>query len=242
MAHRAPSIAEQLFIVPAAHTRLSDTSFQTEMYALFHRTRAARIGHNIGTLSILVGALVLASRAPGVAAPAIAVVLVLDLTRRGMAVDRVVGVATALVAMALVAAAFAIARALGPAAALPVALACIFGGCAVQTLSHSFEEVPPPLSGTAGWLPLRVWRRRIGIRDAARAAALTVGVFFWLEMWAALRILPLQILHLSMLAGHRPDLRRALDARIAAILAAPTSDWRLPEEPARDDVRRRWAR
>jgi predicted NAD/FAD-binding protein len=61
-----------------------------------------------------------------------------------------------------------------------------------------------------------------------RASLLTVLVFFWLEMWATLRILPIQLLHLLMRAGHRPELRSALSARVAAILAAPSSDWREP--------------
>ena len=222
------SLAERLLIVPAAHTRLGDVSFQVEMYELFHRTPAARIGHMLGTPTILLGALTLASLAPGAAAPLLAVALALGVAVWGMAIDRLVGLVTAIAAAALDGGAFALSHRVGPETALVVALACLFGGCTVQTFSHVFEDVPPPLSGSAGFVQPVAWARRLHARDAVRAAALTLGVFYWLEMWSAFRILPLQILHLLLQAGHRPALRRALEARVAAILAAPASDWKRP--------------
>ena len=98
-------------------------------------------------------------------------------------------------------------------------------------LSHVFEDVPPPLSGAPGFVPPRAWLRGIRLRDVVRASLQAVFVFFWLEMWATFRILPIQVLHLLMRAGHRPGLRIALDARVAAILDAPAGDWRRPRDP-----------
>lgn len=85
------------------------------------------------------------------------------------------------------------------------------------------------LALSAWFVPVGTWRRRVGARGVLRVALLTVVVYFWLELWASFRILPLQLLHLLMRAGHRPDLRRALDARIAAILSEPASGWRRPD-------------
>jgi hypothetical protein len=225
---RTPSLAEHLFIVPAAHTRLADVAFQAEMYELFHRTPAGRIGHMIGTPTILLGVLMLISRAPGAAAPLLAVALAFGIAAWGLVIDRLAGLVTSIATALLAVSAFVLARALGP----ETALALVFGGCAVQTFSHAFEDVPPPLSGAADFVPPSAWLRRARLLEVVRAASLTVGVFFWLEMWATFRILPLQVLHLLMRAGHRPELRGALDARVSAILAAPASDWKQPSNPA----------
>jgi len=222
------SMAEALFIVPAAHTRLADVSFQTEIYELFHRTLGARIGHLIGTPSVLFGTLLLASGAPGAAAPVLVIGLILGVAAFGVAVDRLAGLATAIASVLLAVAALLLTQALGPETALVVALSCVFGGCAVQTFSHVFEDVPPPVSGSPEFVTPSAWRRRVRVFELLRLTLLTFLVFYWLELWACFRILPLQILHLLMWAGHRPDLRRALDARMAAILAAPASDWRRP--------------
>jgi uncharacterized membrane protein YGL010W len=230
---RTPSLAERLFIVPAAHTRLADVAFQAEMYELFHRTPAGRIGHMIGTPTILLGVLVLTSRAPGAAAPLLAVALAFGIAAWGLVIDRLAGLVTSIATALLAVSAFVLARALGPETALAAALALVLGGCSVQTFSHAFEDVPPPLSGAAEFVPPSAWLRRARLREVVRAASLTVGVFFWLEMWATFRILPLQVLHLLMRAGHRPELRSALDARVSAILAAPASDWKQPSSPAR---------
>src|SRR5580700_90549 len=104
-------LAERIFIVPAAHTRLADIAFQIEMYELFHRTPGARLGHMVGTPAILLGVLVLLARAPGGAAPALLLVAVLGLTAWGFAIDRLAGVVTAVVAGGLAAGAVGIERA-----------------------------------------------------------------------------------------------------------------------------------
>jgi hypothetical protein len=101
-------------------------------------------------------------------------------------------------------------------------------GGAIQTLSHTFEDVPPPLSGAPSFVAFREWVARTGARALLRSALLTWGVFFWLELWAAPRIWTIQVLHLLMRAGYRSALKSALDARAREILEHPTSDWRRP--------------
>lgn len=237
-AARSGTLAEHLLIVPAAHTHLGHLSFQVEMYELFHRTRGGRIGHGLGTPAILFGVLMLLSRAPGPAAPLLTAGLVLGIAAWGAAIDRLAGAVTVVLGAALSAGAAASARALGEGDGVAVALALVLGGCAVQTFSHVFEDVPPPLSGTKGFLPVLAWLARLDVATAIRAGALTVGIFYWLELWAALRILPLQVHHLMMRAGLRPERRRALDARIAQILAEPAADWR---QPARGGLQRNFS-
>jgi len=143
-----PLLSDTLLIVPLAHTRVVHVSFQTLMYELFHRTTGGRVGHLIGTPVVLFGALVLTSCVPGEAAEGLAIGLSLAITAWGFAVDRLAGLATAIVLALLATGAFALARALGAEAA-SAGVACMAGGCAVQTLSHTFEDVPPPMSGSA---------------------------------------------------------------------------------------------
>jgi hypothetical protein len=49
-----------------------------------------------------------------------------------------------------------------------------------------------------------------------------------LELWASIRIWPMQVLHVLMACGYRPQLRASIDARIVQIVHNPFSDWRRP--------------
>jgi hypothetical protein len=170
---------------------------------------------------VLFSVFMLASLAPGPAVAVIAAAIVLGMAAWGGALDRAAGMVTAAVGAVLASAAYAASRALDP----RVGLALVLGGCAVQTFSHLFEDVPPPLSGADRFVPLRVWVRGVDFRIVVRAAVQTVLIFYWLELWASFRILPLQVLHLMMRAGHRPALRRAVDARVAEILGGRADGW-----------------
>lgn len=221
--HRHPTL-ERIFIVPRAHTAIFATRFQIEMYELFHRTRGGRLGHLLGTPTIVLG-LFLALHA-GTGTPWWGVGLLAVIVALGLPVDRLAAMITGVLGAALLGLAAALAGAL-PSATI-VGLVLVGTGGAVQTLSHTFEDVPPPLSGTTHFVPIREWYRDLQLRALLRSAALTWGVFFWLELWATPRIWTIQVLHLLMRAGYRPDLRSELDGRAQEILAQPTSDWRRP--------------
>lgn len=216
--------AERLLIVPKAHTALLDTRFQIEMYELFHRTAVGRLGHMIGTPAILLGVFIALQLVSG--GPFVGLAVLAAIAAFAMRVDRLVALVTVLLGFGLIGASAALIPLLWAPAWTAVAL--IFGGCLVQTLSHAAEDVPPPHSGTNVFVPVWTWMRNLTLREAARTTVMLFGVFYWLEMWATFRIWPLQILHLMLAFGYRPELRRALDQRSAAIVAEPTSDWRTP--------------
>ena len=220
-----PSLRESIFIVPQAHVAITRVDFQVEMYELFHRTAGARLGHMLGTLAILLGTLGLLERASGSYAPGLA--LFASMALWGAAVDRAVGALAALLGAGLVAFVHVAAPSLGR-DLTTCALALVAGGCAVQTFSHLFEDVPPPQSGTTEFVPMARWLRAVTAREVVRSTLLTLLVFYWLELWATFRIWPLQLLHVLMRLGYRPDERRRLDARVREIIAHPTSDWRRP--------------
>jgi uncharacterized membrane protein YGL010W len=217
--------AERLLIVPASHTAIFNYRFQLEMYELFHRSVGGRVGHMLGTPAILLGLMVALHQVSG--GPWWSVALAGGIAVYGIRVDRWAAALTAVFGAVLV----GLAAWMTSSTASPwlMVFGLVVGGCLVQTVSHSFEEIPPPHSGTTEFLSMEEWLPKAGFRGVLRSAGLVTGVFFWLEFWATFRIWPLQMLHVLMLCGYRPDLRAALDARSAHIVAHPTERWRSPE-------------
>ena len=222
--HRHPTL-ERLLIVPRAHTAIFATRFQIEMYELFHRTRGGRLGHLIGTPTIVAG--VLLALHGGTGSPWWGVGVLAAIVALGLRVDRIAAAITGVLGAALLGLAALVVHAM-PASATLVGVVLVGAGGAIQTLSHTFEDVPPPLSGTTCFVPIREWYAALELRGLLRSAALTWGVFFWLELWAAPRIWTIQVLHVLMRLGYRRELQAELDRRAEEILAHPTSDWRRP--------------
>lgn len=232
-------LARALLIVPAAHYRVHDADFQAEMYALFHTRAGCRLGHMACTPAVMLGLFLVLGRVapPGWTWP-LPAALGLVVVAWGLRVDRLAGA----VMVPLVALTLAAARALEAVAAHPLALgaALAVGGAALQMLSHGFEDIPPPLSGRAGWVPARAWLAAASAARVVGLGVLSLAVFTWLELWASPRVWPLQVLHVLMRAGHRPDLRARLAARVGEILAHPEREWREPVAPqarGADDAR-----
>lgn len=217
--------AERLLIVPQAHTAILHTQFQLEMYELFHRTAGGRIGHMIGTPTILAGLTMLLTVATGTLWPAAALFGVIALY--GLRIDLLAGAITAVAGGGLMALTLVTMPA-EPGQALMVSAGLIVGGLMVQTGSHMFEDVPPPHSGTDEFMPLGQWVLQVGVLEMLRSALLAFTVFLALELWATFRIWPLQLLHVLMAVGYRPELRAALTARSEEIVAEPGTSWRRP--------------
>lgn len=225
LASTEPTLAQRLFIVPEAHFRVDALRFQLEMYELFHRTTIGRLGHAAGTPLALVGWFALAF---GVhTALGIALVLAVGGGMVGniSRFDRLVALLTALETGLLAALALGVVHG-APSLACWVGAGLVLAGTAMQTLSHLAEDIPPPQSGQPGFVRAGDWFRALTLREAVRSTVMTMVVFFWLEAWAGLRILPLQLLHLAMRLGHRPELRRSLDARLEEIVSGADPRWR----------------
>ncbi len=223
----ATRVARTLLIVPAAHYRLLDEGFQAEMYELFHTRAGCRLGHMLCTPVVMLGLFMALGHAlSAVWSWPLPLALGLVVVAWGLRVDRLTGA----VMVPLVALALFTARALGGESADPAAsgAALAVAAAAVQTFSHGFEDIPPPLSGRAGWVPLRAWLSAAPFSQIAGVGALSLVVFTWLELWASARVWPLQVLHLLMRAGHRRDLRRRLTARVEEIVTNPEREWREP--------------
>jgi hypothetical protein len=222
--HRHDTL-ERILIVPRAHTAIFAARFQVEMYELFHRSRGGRLGHLIGTPTIVLGSLLALHGFTG--APWWGLALVAAIVGLGLRVDRIAAAISGALGIAMLGLVAVWAETTTGSATL-VGLVLVGTGGAVQTLSHTFEDVPPPLSGAPSFVAFPEWVARTEARALLRSALLTWGVFFWLELWAAPRIWTIQLLHLLMRAGYRSALKSALDERAQEILAHPTSDWRRP--------------
>jgi len=218
-------VLRHALIVPAVHRRVLDDGFQREMYELFHRKAVCRIGHAVCTPVIMLGLFLLgvsAGRAPLDASLALSLLL----AAWYLASERVVGGIMVALILVLQVAARLLAGALGP-SAHAAALGLVVTGVLLQTWSHAIEDVPPPVSGADGWVPIGTWIRRL--RPARFAYVVLLSSFApLLELWGTPRVWPLQVLHLLMRAGYRPELKERIDARVAEIVANPTCGWQDP--------------
>jgi uncharacterized membrane protein YGL010W len=162
MSRRAHAAVSLLLVVPQAHVRQLDMHFQTAWYDVFHRARPNQISHVLCMGPIVWVGLVFACLLPlpGFMPPGfdLGLVLAFALVAAYLVMDRGLGLVMAPVMAALWASAHLLVGARG-AGALPIALVVLAAAGALQTWTHAFEDVPPPLSGTAGWVTVVEWRR-----------------------------------------------------------------------------------
>lgn len=219
---RAHAFLRYLTIVPRAHYAVLDADLQMTLYQVFHTHRISRIGHAVCTPIVCFSALAALAqvRLPlPLDAPHLSLALpfaVLLAANGYLYGRRIGGLTTAVVAlMALAATFFA-------AAGIPHALALSVGGMllagALQTWSHAFEPVPPPLSGQRDFASLGVWWSQASSGRKLAAAALATTAFIALEVLASFRILPCQLRAYAL--GRAPLERMVLDRRVAELRAA----------------------
>jgi hypothetical protein len=214
---RAHTLVRYLTIVPQAHYAVLDRDLQMTLYELFHTNRISRVGHAVCTPIVCFSALAALAQvrlgAPHLS-PALPFAALLG--ANGYLHGRHIGVLTTAV-MAMM----TLAATLFAAGGIPHALALSVGGMllagALQTWSHAFEPVPPPLSGQRDFLSFGVWWSQGTPGRKLAAVALASTAFIALELLASFRILPCQ---LRAYAGHASSERIALDRSVAELRAA----------------------
>ena len=207
-------------IVPAAHTRVFDQQFQLEVYEVFHTRPAARWGHLLCTPLINVGLLALASQLEW-QLDAVAACVALGCY---VAVHGALGIAMApLLALAVLAARLLV-EALG-AQAFGGTIALVVAATAIQTWTHAAEPVPPPWSGSYRWTSLREFLHWSSLLERVGLAMMLVVFFPILELWAAPRVWPIQIMHLLMRSGLFPERAARIRARVDAIFDDARNGW-----------------
>jgi uncharacterized membrane protein YGL010W len=221
---RAHTIVRYLTIVPKAHYAVFDADLQLTLYELFHTNRVSRVGHAVCTPIVCFSALAALAQV-GLPSPldapnlSPALPLAALLAAHGYLYGRRTGVLTTVVVAMLTLTAI-----LYAAAGIPHAFALSIGGMlfagALQTWSHSFEPVPPPLSGQREFLPLGVWWSQASTGRKLAATVLATTAFIALELLASFRILPCQLRVYGLALGTAPSERIALDHRVAELRAA----------------------
>jgi hypothetical protein len=118
-----------------------------------------------------------------------------------------------------------LAAALGAYASHPVsvAIAVVVGGGIAQAGTHMFEPVPPPLSGTDGFVDGRTYLRKTGLGGMVRGALLWLGCYWILEVWAAPRVLVLQAQELLLAFGCRPAFAANVRREVARFVRSPAA-------------------
>ena len=185
MSRRVHPAVSVLLVVPDAHVRQLDLHFQTAWYDVFHRSRPNQISHILCMGPIVWLMLVFACLLPlpGITPPGLdlGLVLAFALVAAYVAMDRGLGLLMAPVMAALWASAHLFVGARG-AGAFPIALVVLAVAGALQTWTHAFEDVPPPVSGTEGWVPLTEWRRKTPLSRMMLTFALTASVYILVEI------------------------------------------------------------
>ncbi|MCW2859386.1 MAG: hypothetical protein JWP48_1094 [Actinoallomurus sp.] len=221
---RAHALVRYLTIVPQAHYAVFDADLKMTLFELFHTNRISRVGHAVCTPIVCFSALAALAQvvlpspldAPhlSLALPVAALLGAHGYLHGG----RIGALTTAVVAM------MTLAATLYAAAGIPHALALAVGGMllagALQTWSHAFEPVPPPLSGERDFLSLAVWRSQASPGRKLAAAALATTAFIALELLASFRILPCQLRAYALALGRAPSERIVLDRRVTELRTA----------------------
>ena len=232
--HRLPEWAYAIFIVPDAHTRITDAEFQGEMYEVFHTSLLARAGHAVCTpiINICLFALAgLLSLSMPVADGAITltgtpIAALLALAFHVVIYGRWALIMTPVLALAALLATM-LRQELGN-QLVAVAVSVMIAATLFQTWSHLGEPLPPPWSRSHCFAPVREVVRQSSPPQLALLVLYTVSLFPLLEFWAALRIWPLQVAHVLGRAGWMKERTRRLQERVRTIQADTRAGWDQP--------------
>ena len=209
-------------VTPLAHVASLSFEFQAYLYAVFHRTRLARVVHIVCMPLIVLSTVATISQiAPafgwGAAGVLALFYAVLSVRNRMWLLGAV---------MLPVTAALAWAATMWAAAGVGIPALWMVGLSLIQTLSHSLEHVPPRVSGGPDWISVREFflgtsrvphgflqfARRL-VRAAAMAVAGTLN-----ELTGSWRLLPTVVVRGMWKLGYQ----RARHARLRALVDAAT--------------------
>lgn len=222
MSRRSHPAVSLLLVVPQAHVRQLDLHFQTAWYDVFHRARPNQVSHILCMGPIVWVALSFACLLPlpGFTPSGLDLGLVLAFALVGAyaAMDRWLGLVMAPVMAALWASAHLLVGAWG-AGAFPLALVVLGVAGAVQTWTHSFEDIPPPLSGTEGWVTVSEWRRKASLPRLLLTVGLSLSVYILVEIFSSPRLFGVQVFKLMLRLGYKPSVRAEIAAESRRILA-----------------------
>jgi len=208
-----PRLIDYLMIAPDAQTRVLDFQYQIMLFELFHRARLTRTVHTVVTPLVIWGFFLLVTAAPFGAATFLALLLVWY-----FALDGLVGLTAAPILGAMWLAA-EWARGLAPETAVGWGLGVVAAGSLLETFSHSVEPLPPPWSGSGGFLPGKAILADVPLRRRLLALLAGMTIFAGLELISSPRILAVHLARGLARLGYRRDFYAAATATARGILA-----------------------
>jgi hypothetical protein len=206
-------------VTPIAHVATGSLEFQAYLYAIFHRSAVARVGHLILmpliVLAIVATVATLSGTAGWVLGGLLAALYVgLPLQHRMPLLAALSG------AVAVLLSAAGLWWAAHPSVVPGAPAAWLVGLAFLQVLTHLAEpDIPPRVSGTADWVETRTWFGRAPVRHVLRSIALLPWAVFN-EIWGSWRLLPVLLLERLSAAGYRPAAR----ARLADLVERAMAD------------------
>lgn len=208
-----PRLIDYLMIAPDAHVRVLDFQYQIVLFELFHRARLTRIIHTVVTPVIIWGFFLLVTAAPFGGAAFLGLLLIWYLK-----LDGLVGLTAApLLGAMWLAAEWA--RGLVPETAAWWGLGVVAAGSLLETFSHSVEPLPPPWSGSTGFLSGKAILAPVSLRTRLCTLALGVTIFAALELVSSPRIFAVHLSRGLARLGYRRDLYAAATTTAREILA-----------------------
>lgn len=210
---RPGALAGMLLVTPIAHVATQSLLFQTYLFAVFHRTRLARAGHWLLMPLIVLAVLTTGFALHGLVGALLTIVLASSYARVALRHDMpLLGTLGALVALGLGAGGYALVTAAAVSAATAGAAMLVLS--LGQALSHVLEDVPPRVSGTSDWMPLRAFFARSPVRSAVRATVMLIAGTAN-ELWGSGRLLLVLLLDLLWRAGYQREARALHERQLA---------------------------
>jgi hypothetical protein len=227
--HLFAKILRVALVTPLAHVANLSFEFQCYLYGIFHRSRAAKLGHALCMPVIVTATLASVARLNLIAAVVCAALLALwylvqSLFNRMFLLGLVMVLTTA--GAGAVAIVWNSSLASAPMLwAEPAMVLLIFS--ALQTFSHLSEpDIPPRTNGTKDWVPVGEYffgpqqHRSVSlllIRRVTRSAfVFAAGVFN--EFWGSWRLLPVLVVRAMWRVGYQPRKRARLEMLSRQIL------------------------
>jgi hypothetical protein len=226
---RTALVVRWLTIVPAAHYRAWDLPYQRRLYALFHTTNVCRIVHSICTPVIVFFLLAALGqvRLPvpylpdGIPGPSLSLPLAASFATYAFAHDVRVGALLLPVHAGLWISASVFAARTGA----DVALAGLLLASAVQTASHFWEPVPPPVSGCERFVPFATFWRTASPGRKVITLLLASTSYVLLELIAAPRVFPCQMLRMLQSLGYAAGQRERTERAARRMMERWSEQW-----------------
>lgn len=221
------SLTQHLLTIPQAQVKIFDIEWQSAFYEVFHQTKTSKVLHTVCMAPIVFSLFALASYVDFTTAsiiPALPETTAINGAFVVMIMSGIwylmMNITIGLVSAPIVVAFWVLANVFNVSFGhdgIYIALIMLFLFSFIQTVSHQPEPVPPPHSGTKGFVAYKKWVKSATVGQKVKVIVL-FPVFTMVELISSPRLLPVQILRLMHRFGYRPELKKLTTERAHRVL------------------------